>query len=133
MALPVLIVIVGVELALGANLAFSYAFDALAAEYYQPVINQDVMLGVLFVGVLVHFIAAFALLRLKMWARSIFVFAPLVLALLEVATLGMPTYSSPILNMFIMIDTALYGAIALLCYGRDQGGTWFSNAESLGR
>jgi hypothetical protein len=97
----------------------------LVAQHFSPLIDEDVFLGIGVIVLLVHLAATFALLKFQSWARPLFVWSPIALIALEIVTSGFPVYTSAVVSLVMTVSSALYGAIALLCYGRDQGGVWF--------
>jgi hypothetical protein len=130
--LPLLIVVVGIDLYYITGWEFSDAFDALVAQHFSPLIDEDVFLGIGVIVLLVHLAATFALLKFQSWARPLFVWPPFALIALDVATLGYPVFTSALMTLLTTVSSALYGAIALLCYGKNQGNVWFFNNDNSG-
>ncbi len=123
--LPLLIVMVGIDLFFITGWEFSDAFDALTAKHFSPLISEDVFLGIAFIALLFHFAATFALLKFRSWARPLFVWLPLAVMALDIVTSGYPVATSALMSLLMTVSSALYGAIALLCYGKSHGGVWF--------
>ena len=134
--LPIGVAAFVIELITGPWLAFSNAFDALAAQHFGPdafVEDAPSWPLALLLSLFAWMVAStIGLLWFRRWAR----FGAWASVLGIVAGMMMidgyrPSYTSPVLDVFTIINGTLGGAILLLAYGKGYGADWFAPSANF--
>ena len=130
---PIVVIVVAIlEFAIGPWLEFSDEFDRLAATSFKPLISEGIWIVVGGVSIIAHYIGGFGLLRFKHWSRPLFILPIFLFEAVDIFLYGVPGYSSSLTTFLFFVDFALFGAIVLLCYGKNQGGIWFTQCNRAG-
>jgi len=131
--LPLIIVVMTVEFAVGPWLTFGDEFDKIVATRFKPAQNEWAWVTIGGIALVAHFVGTFGMLGFKKWARPMFVWPMLGFMVIDVLFFGLPEFSSSLMSLITFIDSALFGAITILAFGKDQGAVWFGQTSDTGQ